>query len=347
MNPQSHIYRDGQPPVAVIILNWNGSALLREFLPEVIKTTDPAVGRVIVVDNGSTDESLKVLADDFPEVEVIAFDRNYGFAEGYNRSLDLTRYPYTVLLNSDVATGENWLKPLYDFMENHPEAGGCQPKVLSYRNQEQFEYAGACGGFIDKHGYPYCRGRIFDTCEADNGQYDSVIEVFWATGAALMVRTSLYLDAGGLDAGFFAHMEEIDLCWRILLQGYKLYAVPESVVYHLGGGSLPPDSPRKVYLNFRNNLLMLHKNVPASRRGRLLVTRRLLDTIAWARFIATGKWKNAGAIVKAHRDFARMRGNYHTDPQVDLLNDRRDGRVNILTSYYLKGRKKFSDLNLK
>ncbi len=335
------------PPVAVIILNWNGSALLREFLPAVIKTTDPALGRVIVADNGSTDDSLKVLAKDFPQVEVIAFDKNHGFAEGYNRALELTRYPYTVLLNSDVATGENWLRPLYDFMESHPEAGGCQPKVLSYRNPEQFEYAGACGGFIDRHGYPYCRGRIFDTCENDNGQYDSVIEVFWATGAALMVRTDLYLEAGGLDAGFFAHMEEIDLCWRILLQGYKLYAVPWSVVYHLGGGSLPPDSPRKVYLNFRNNLLMLHKNVPAARRGRLLVTRRLLDTIAWARFIATGKWKSAAAIVRAHRDFARMRGNYHTDPQRDLLKERADGRVNILTSYYMKGRKKFSDLPLK
>ncbi|MDE6288791.1 MAG: glycosyltransferase [Muribaculaceae bacterium] len=346
MNQQSHLYRDGFPPVAVIILNWNGSALLREFLPAVIKTTDPAIGRVIVADNGSTDDSLKVLADDFPEVEVIAFDRNYGFAEGYNKALDITRYPYTVLLNSDVATGENWLKPLYNFMQSHPEAGGCQPKVLSYREPERFEYAGACGGFIDRHGYPYCRGRIFDTCEIDRGQYDSEIEVFWATGAALMVRTSLYLEAGGLDASFFAHMEEIDLCWRILLQGYKLYAVPASTVYHLGGGSLPPDSPRKVYLNFRNNLLMLHKNVPVGRRGRLLFIRRLLDTIAWARFVATGKWKSAADIVKAHRDFARMRGNYHTDPQRDLLAERPDGKVNILTSYYIKGKKKFSDLNI-
>ena len=346
MNQQSHLYRDGFPPVAVIILNWNGSALLREFLPAVIKTTDPAIGRVIVADNGSTDDSLKVLADDFPEVEVIAFDRNYGFAEGYNKALDITRYPYTVLLNSDVATGENWLKPLYDFMQSHPEAGGCQPKVLSSREPERFEYAGACGGFIDRHGYPYCRGRIFDTCEIDRGQYDSEIEVFWATGAALMVRTSLYLEAGGLDASFFAHMEEIDLCWRILLKGYKLYAVPASTVYHLGGGSLPPDSPRKVYLNFRNNLLMLHKNVPMGRRGRLLFIRRLLDTIAWARFVATGKWKSAAAIVKAHRDFARMRGNYHTDPQRDLLAERPDGKVNILTSYYIKGKKKFSDLNI-
>lgn len=346
MNPQSHLYRDGFPPAAVIILNWNGSALLREFLPVVIKTTDPAIGRVIVADNGSTDDSLNILSNDFPEVEVIAFDRNYGFAEGYNKALELTRYPYTVLLNSDVATGENWLRPLYDFMQNHPEAGGCQPKVLSYREPERFEYAGACGGFIDRHGYPYCRGRIFDTCEEDSGQYDSEIEVFWATGAALMVRTSLYLEAGGLDAGFFAHMEEIDLCWRILLQGYKLYAVPASTVYHLGGGSLPPDSPRKVYLNFRNNLLMLHKNVPAGRRGRLLIVRRLLDTIAWARFVAVGKWKSAAAIVKAHRDFARMRDEYHTNPQRDLLAESPEGRVNILTSYYIKGKKRFSDLNL-
>lgn len=345
MNDTSHIYRPGMPPVAVIILNWNGSRLLREYLPAVIASTDPAVGRVIVVDNGSTDDSKKVLASLFSEVETIVFDRNYGFAEGYNKALSLTRYPYTVLLNSDVATTAGWLAPLLEFMEKHPDAGACQPKVLSYTDKSRFEYAGAAGGFIDRNGYPYCRGRIFNVCEYDTGQYDSIIPVFWATGAALMVRTSVYLEAGGLDPEFFAHMEEIDLCWRILLQGKGIFAVPQSTVYHLGGGSLPPDSPRKIYLNFRNNLLMLHKNLPDSDRSTTLLRRRLLDTIAWMRFVATGKWRNAAAIVKAHRDFAKMRLKYNSHPDINLLKTRHDCRVNILTAFYLRRKKAFNELN--
>lgn len=341
-----HRYKDGMPPVAVIILNWNGSKLLREYLPAVLKTTDPAIGRVIVADNGSTDDSLVVLADEFPDVEVIKFDTNLGFAEGYNRSLDITRYPYTVLLNSDVATGENWLEPLYDFMERTPACGACQPKILSYRERDRFEYAGAAGGFLDRNGYPYCRGRIFGTCETDHGQYDSVHEIFWATGAAMMVRTELYLSAGGLDKEFFAHMEEIDLCWRIGLLGYKLYAVCDSVVYHLGGGSLPPSSPRKVYLNFRNNLLMLHKNLPDRDRDGALVRRRLLDTLAWAQMVATGRWRSAAAIIKAHRDFASMRRRYTDHPDVNLLKMRKDARVNILAQYYLHRHTTFDRLPL-
>lgn len=345
MNPdQSHKYAEGMPPVAVIILNWNGAALLREFLPQVVATTNPAVGRVIVVDNGSTDDSLKVLAREFPDVEVIAFDTNYGFAEGYNRALAATDYPYTVLLNSDVATADGWVDTLYEFMEAHPEAGACQPKIISYRDKSRFEYAGACGGFIDRNGYPYCRGRIFDVCEVDNGQYDTPIEVFWATGAALMVRTQLYLEAGGLDKEFFAHMEEIDLCWRIHLAGRSIWAVPAATVYHLGGGSLPPDSPRKVYLNFRNNLLMLHKNLPEGDRCATLLRRRLLDTIAWAKFVATFKWKNAAAIISAHRDFARMRKSYNTHPAENLLRSRADARLNILVNFYLRGRRTFAAL---
>lgn len=341
-----HLYRPGYPPVAVIILNWNGSTLLREYLGKTIANTPPELGRVIVADNGSDDDSQEVLAREFPEVEVIRFDTNLGFAAGYNRAIEMTAYPYTVLLNSDAAGAPGWLEPLTEFMDSHPRAGGCQPKVLSDRDKSRFEYAGACGGYIDRNGYPYCRGRIFDVCEEDHGQYDTPAQVFWATGAALMVRTDLYLKAGGLDPKFFAHMEEIDLCWRILLEGYELWAVPQSVVYHLGGGSLPPDSPRKVYLNFRNNLLMLHKNLPEDDRRATLLRRRLLDTIAWAKFMATGKWSNAAAIVRAHRDFAKMRHDYDTHPAVNLMKTRPDSRVNILTSFYLRGRKTFSALKM-
>lgn len=332
-------------PVAVIILNWNGSRLLREYLPSVVATTDPAIGRVIVVDNGSDDDSLEVLRNEFPEVETIAFDKNLGFAAGYNKAIEMTRYPYTVLLNSDVRTSQGWLRPLYDFMESHPEVGAIQPKLLSDSDPTSFEYAGACGGFIDRNGYPYCRGRIFADCERDNGQYDTVADIFWATGACLMVRSELYLRVGGLDSRFFAHMEEIDLCWRILLSGHSIKAVPDSKVYHLGGGSLPASNPRKTYLNFRNNLLMLHKNLPDSVRAPKLFKRRLLDTIAWAKFVATLDFKNASAIIRAHRDFARMRRDYNVHPDRNLLGERPDTRINILTSYYLKRKRKYSDLS--
>lgn len=332
-------------PVAVIILNWNGSRLLREYLPSVVATTDPAIGRVIVVDNGSDDDSLEVLRNEFPEVETIAFDNNLGFAAGYNKAIEMTRYPYTVLLNSDVRTSQGWLRPLYDFMESHPEVGAIQPKLLSDSDPTSFEYAGACGGFIDRNGYPYCRGRIFADCERDNGQYDTVADIFWATGACLMVRSELYLRVGGLDSRFFAHMEEIDLCWRILLSGHSIKAVPDSKVYHLGGGSLPASNPRKTYLNFRNNLLMLHKNLPDSVRAPKLFKRRLLDTIAWAKFVATLDFKNAAAIVRAHRDFARMRRDYNVHPDRNLLGERPDTRLNILTSYYLKRKRKYSDIS--
>lgn len=327
--------------VAVIILNWNGEKLLAEFLPRVVATTDVELADVIVADNGSTDGSLALLDERFPSVKVIRFPENYGFADGYNRALEACRdYRLTVLLNSDVATAEGWLRPLVEFMDGHSDVGACQPKVLSYRQPDTFEYAGACGGYIDRHGYPYCRGRIFSDCEKDCGQYDTPAEVFWATGAALMVRTDLYLRAGGLDPRFFAHMEEIDLCWRILLLGFKIYAIPQSVIYHLGGGSLPASDPRKTYLNFRNNLLMLHKNLPDSTRRVTLLRRRLLDTLAWAKFAVTFDIANAGAVWRAHRDFANMRRDYTAHPASDLL----QGRPDILTAYYLRGKKRFSDL---
>ena len=343
----NHHDTNKRPQVAVIILNWNGEKLLREFLPEVIATTDPTIARVIVADNGSTDGSRRLLESECADVEHIYFDTNHGFAGGYNLAIDLTDYRYTVLLTSDVATSAGWINTLYQFMEDHPEVGACQPKLLSFNDTQKFEYAGAAGGFIDRNGYPFCRGRIFGTCETDDGQYDSDIEIFWASGACLMVRSELYRKVGGLDTAFFAHMEEIDLCWRIMLAGYKIMAVCDTSVFHLGGGSLPDTNPRKTYLNFRNNLLMLHKNLPDSARSRKLLWRRLLDTIAWAKYIATLKFKFAAAIVKAHRDFARMRKSYTTHPNINLLAARPDCHINILTAYYLRGRKRFSQLKLK
>lgn len=330
--------------VAVIILNWNGEKLLREYLPSVIETTDASIADVIVADNGSTDASVELLRKEFPQVKLLEFSENYGFAEGYNRAIKETNYPYTVLLNSDVATTDGWINVLYDYMEANPNVGACQPKIRAYTNKTHFEYAGAAGGFIDRNGYPYCRGRIFDTVEEDKGQYDEVMPIFWATGAALMVRSQLYIDAGGLDKDFFAHMEEIDLCWRILLSGSEIMVVPQSVVYHLGGGSLPASNPRKTYLNFRNNLLMLHKNLPDETRGKTLLIRRLLDTVAWAKYMATFDFKNANAILKAHNDFKKMRKAYTSHPTIDLLRTRTDCRRNILLDYYLRGRKKFSEL---
>lgn len=330
------------PPVAVIILNWNGEALLREYLPDVIKNTNPCIGRVIVADNGSSDASLSVLEKEFPEVEVLRFPVNHGFAEGYNLAIEhYKNYPYTVLLNSDVAPAKGWLEPLYAFMEAHPDCGACQPKILSRTEPDKFEYAGAAGGYIDRNGYPYCRGRIFSTCEADRGQYDTPAEVDWASGAAMMTSTAAYLRCGGLDPAFFAHMEEIDLCWRMRLKGYSIWAVPASVVYHLGGGSLPPSNPRKTFLNFRNNLLMLHKNLPEATRNRSILKRMVLDGVAWTKFAATFSWGNAGAIFRAHNDFRRMRREMQTSgASADLTRP----RPNILVSYYLRGRHTFDRL---
>lgn len=331
-------------PIAVIILNWNGATLLREFLPAVVANTDATLADVIVADNGSTDSSLKVLQDEFPEVKVIAYPENYGFAEGYNRAIADTNYRYTILLNSDVAPAPGWIEPLYQFMESHPEYAACQPKILSYKEPSLFEYAGASGGFIDRNGYPYCRGRIFDCVETDSGQYDSIIDIDWATGAALMVRSELYTSLGGLDRDFFAHMEEIDLCWRMRRNGqHRIAVVPQSVVYHLGGGSLPASNPKKTYLNFRNNLLLIHKNLPPKQGKRTLLKRRLLDTIAFTKFALTLDWGNAKAIIKAHNDFRRMRRNYTPTSIPGETNPLRL-RPNILTKYYLKRRCTFSSL---
>ena len=332
-------------PVAVIILNWNGANLLRRYLPTVLAGTSADLADVIVADNGSTDDSRQVLEHEFSTIKTLYFDQNYGFAEGYNRAIAQAEgYRYTVLLNSDVRTPAGWLEPLYRYCEAHPEVGAVMPKLLQDRDDDRqmFEYAGAAGGFLDKHGYPYCRGRIFDTLEDDKGQYDGEpLDIFWATGACLMVRTALYEQAGGLDKVFFAHMEEIDLCWRSLLAGSKIRTVPESHVYHLGGGSLPQGNPRKTYLNFRNNLLLLHKNLPEKEGKRLLIVRRLYDTLAFFMALAKLHGGDAKAIVRAHRDFRKMRGNYTTHPSQNLLKAIPECRRNIVVDYYLRRRRTF------
>ena len=335
---------DGMKPLAVIILNWNGRDLLRRFLPSVVEHSDSSISRIVVADNGSDDDSIEVLEREFPQVEILRLEKNFGFAEGYNRAVKAIECKYTILLNSDAAASPGWDIAIFDFMENQPDVGACQPKLLSFNNPESFEYAGAAGGYIDCNGYPYCRGRIFDTCEKDAGQYDSIADIHWATGAALMVRRQVYIDCGGLDPEFFAHMEEIDLCWRIRLAGWKIAIVPTAVVYHLGGGSLPAENPRKTYLNFRNNLLMLHKNLPDTVRGKILLRRRLLDTVAWLKFMLTFDFANANAILRAHGDFRRMRDMYVEHPRFNLLGSDRCGRRNILWQYFVRRRKTFDKL---
>lgn len=332
-------------PVGIIILNWNGADLLRRYLPSVVAGNSGDIADVVVVDNGSTDGSRQVLAEEFPTVRTLFFDENFGFAEGYNRALPQLGYEYSVLLNSDVAVPAGWVRPLFDYMRAHPEVAACQPKILSDADRRRFEYAGACGGFIDKHGYPYCRGRIFDAVEVDGGQYDSVIDVFWATGAALFVRTKDYVEAGGLDKDFFAHMEEIDLCWRLHQRGKAIRVVPQSRVYHLGGGSLPASNPRKTYLNFRNNLFLLYKNLPPREGRRILFVRRLYDALAFLMFAAKLDFKNARAVVKAHADYRRQKSRYSgARPERSLMPDFSCFRQNIVTAYHLRGKRKFSDL---
>ena len=332
-------------PVGVIILNWNGAQLLRRYLPSVVSGNSNDIAEVVVVDNGSTDESRKVLETEFPDVKTLYFDKNYGFAEGYNRALNALDYKYSILLNSDVAVPRDWVRPMYDYMEQHPEVAACQPKLLSDTDRSRFEYAGASGGFIDKLGYPFCRGRLFDTVEQDHGQYDDVADIFWATGAALFVRTAVYRRVGGLDPFFFAHMEEIDLCWRIHRAGYAIRVVPQSVAYHLGGGSLPASNPRKTYLNFRNNLFLLYKNLPRRQGRKVLLVRRLYDTLAFLMFVAKFDFGNARAVVKAHRDYARLHSRYDgVQPDGPLKENFPCFRVNLVLSYHLRHKHLFPEL---
>lgn len=332
--------------VAVVILNWNGKAMLRRFLPGVLAHTR---GRVYVADNASTDGSLSWLAEEYPRVDTILLDRNYGFAEGYNQALSRIEAEYYVLLNSDVEVKDDWLKPMVGYMDSHPAVAACQPKVMSWHEPDKFEYAGAAGGYMDALGYPYCRGRILGTVEADQGQYDAVASVFWATGAALMVRSAVYREAGGLDARFFAHMEEIDFCWRLRSRGYGVACVPSAVVYHVGGGTLPKENPRKTYLNFRNNLYMLYKNLPESRLRPVMRWRFWLDRLAALQFLLKGEYGSFRAVFQARRDFRRQKP-YLVLSRKENLSLATVGCIpeqapfSILWDYYVKGCRIYSKL---
>ena len=332
--------------ISVVILNWNGSAMLQRFLPSVIRYSEEA--EIIVADNGSTDHSIDILQEKFPSVRILPFRENYGFAEGYNRAIQQIETPYVLLLNDDVEVTPHWLQPLLEFMNHHPEVAACQPKILSETQRELFEYAGACGGFIDHLGYPYCRGRIFNHVEKDRGQYDQVCPIFWATGAALLVRTDVFRKEGGLDKRFFAHMEEIDFCWRLRSRNYGIYCIPQSTVYHVGGGTLPKSHPRKTFLNFRNNLLMLYKNLPEERLNSTLRIRYFLDLVAALKMLLSGQVKESMAIVKALQTFFKIRHDFDRQREENLqkqqLKDIPEMRnESLLVAFYLKKKKKFED----
>jgi GT2 family glycosyltransferase len=331
--------------VAVVILNYNGKKFLEQFLPNVIANCDPNLAEIVVADNASTDESVAFMRERFPEIRLIENGSNGGFATGYNLALRQIEAQYYVLLNSDIEVAPHWIEPVIEMMDKDPQIAACQPKILSYYHKEHFEYAGASGGFIDKYGYPFCRGRVFQNLEKDEHQYDTPMEVFWATGACMFVRADLYHQLGGLDDSFFAHMEEIDLCWRLKNAGFKVYCCPQSWVFHIGGGTLPKNSPRKTYLNFRNNLSLLVKNLPKHRVHRIILYRIFLDWVAAFKFLIEGCPKDFRMVFKAHWDFYKR--------LKELREKRRCSehklvsciyRKNIVFESIVRGKKKFSEL---
>lgn len=333
--------------VAVVILNYNGKGFLRKFLPTVIeRTSDHA--EVWVADNNSLDGSIDVMNEEFPDVKLIENKYNAGFAGGYNKALKKIDADYYVLLNSDIEVTENWIKPVIDLMETDTQIAACQPKILSYDDNTEFEYAGASGGFIDKYGYPFCRGRVFQSLEKDDGQYNNSTEVFWATGACMFVRADIYHKFGGLDDDFFAHMEEIDFCWRLKNRGYKIMVCPDSVVYHVGGGTLPKKSARKTYLNFRNNLSLLYKNLPKEQLVPAFIIRFILDGIAALKFFLEGGFHDLVAVIEAHlyfyRNFRKLKKKRKSLVQRKVSNVYNG---NIVFDHYIGGKKKYSDLDQK
>lgn len=330
--------------VAVVILNWNGKLFLEQFLQTVIERSHEAT--IYVADNASTDGSIQFVVDNYPSVVVIDNKENLGYAGGYNLALSELKEEFFVLLNSDVEVSENWLSPMIELLDSDKTIGACQPKILDHNNTTKFEYAGAAGGYIDKYGYPFCRGRLFDTLEEDTGQYQNATEVFWATGACLFVRNKCFTQVGGLDSDFFAHMEEIDFCWRAKRDGYKIFVEPTSTVYHVGGGTLHKSNPWKTFLNFRNGLELLVKNTPPKRLLPIVFIRMLLDGVAALKFLLSGNFGDFIAVFKAHFAFylrlsktlKKRSSNY---PKIgQQLNG------SIVYNYFIKGKKKFTDLNL-
>lgn len=335
-----------EPSVAVVILNWNGKQWLEKFLPSVV-ASNYANLKIFVGDNASTDESIPFLKANFPTVNILINDQNYGFAGGYNKILSQIESDYFVLLNSDVEVPKDWIKPVIDLMQSDDKIAVAQPKIKWQEDKTKFEYAGAAGGFLDMYAYPFCRGRVFDKVEPDDGQYDKNIDIFWASGAAFFIKSSAWKLAGGLDEDLFAHMEEIDLCWRLKNLGYRIVCCTDAEVYHVGGGTLNSNNPYKTYLNFRNNLIIMQKNLPKDDAFFRIFIRFWLDLIALLQFLLKGKFAFSAAISKAHFHFLKdvnYTASKRSKLQIPLLTHSGVYNSSIVYSFFISQLKKFSDL---
>ncbi|MBV20418.1 MAG: dTDP-Rha--alpha-D-GlcNAc-pyrophosphate polyprenol alpha-3-L-rhamnosyltransferase [Cytophagia bacterium] len=331
--------------IAIVVINYNGKNLLKKFLPSLVKYSDIKISDIFIVDNNSDDGSVDFIKKNYSSVKIIQNDKNYGYAKGYNVGLNKIQSQYLVLINNDVEVSENWLDPMFNSMEQNKKIGSCQPKILSYKNRTTFEYAGAAGGYLDYLGYPYCRGRIFDTVELDKGQYDSPKEIFWSSGACMMVRNKLFKKLEGFDESFYAHMEEIDLCWRIKGLGFKNFCFPKSIVYHLGGGTLNYNSPKKTYLNFRNNLIMITKNESLISLTLKLPFRLFLDILASIYILIKNKsLLHFLEIIKAYVSFIIKLPHILFKKEKTKMNSNKLNKSIIPFEYYLRGKKRFSDL---
>ncbi|NOZ34444.1 MAG: glycosyltransferase family 2 protein [Chlorobi bacterium] len=339
----------GKYKTAIVILNWNGKKFLEQFLPSVIKFSQSEENQIIVADNGSSDNSVSFLKEKFPEVKLLLFDKNYGFTGGYNKALQQIDAEYFILLNSDVEVSENWITPIIELMDKDKTIAAAMPKIISYHNNKKFEYAGASGGFIDKFGYPFCRGRILEHTEEDKAQYNDVRDILWASGAAMFVRADLYKQFGGLDDDFFAHMEEIDLCWRLKNAGYRIIVNPNSLVYHVGGGTLPNNNPHKIYLNFRNNLFLLLKNLPKQKIIPIIFIRLILDGLSGIVYLFSFKFSFFFAVLKAHFSFYFNIGKMFRKRNNLLVKKHYHKEIyqkSIIFSYFLKKKDTFDKLKL-
>ena len=333
--------------LAIVILNWNGQKYLSQFLPALVEYA-PAYSEIVIADNASTDNSVAFIKENFPQIKIIQNHENTGFARGYNLALQQVEAEYYCLLNSDVLVTEHWVEPIIELLDNEPNVAAVQPKMLSCSDKTQFEYAGACGGFIDHLGYPFCRGRVFSHLEEDENQYDNTIEVFWATGAALFVRSHVFHEVNGLDDDFFAHMEEIDFCWRVKNLGYTIKVEPKSVVYHVGGGTLPKNSAQKTYLNFRNNMFLLLKNLPENKLLPVFLIRFHLDHIAALFFLFQGHIKDTWAVYRAQLSFLRQwRKMKRKRKEINEETYRQTFQKSIVFEHYIKKKTKFNGVNLK
>jgi GT2 family glycosyltransferase len=338
------------PKVAVVILNWNGLKYLKQFLPSVLASTWSNLD-IVMGDNASSDESVAFMRENYPSVRIIQNDKNYGFTGGYNRVLAQVEADYYILLNSDVEVTPNWIEPVIELMESDSQIAAAAPKIRSYAQKEYFEHAGAAGGFIDKHGYPFCRGRIFYELEKDNGQYEQSGEVFWASGASLFIKKAIWDESGGFDESFFAHMEEIDLCWRLKNMGYKVMYCAQSTIYHVGGGTLNAENPFKTYLNFRNNLLLINKNLPFWRAFWVINLRFIMDLLALLRFLMEGKRKDAWAVSRAHQSFVvslfrrKVKGEGLKAKGNAVQNTKGIYHGSIVWTFFVKKKTRFTDLD--